>query len=95
MKKNAIRNGIRLKTSKDKKLTIATLYKKIYEMFPEERKQDKEKIYTTPDHISEKEKFESGIFKLDAQFFYVKVNRNNSLELLDEAKLKQWAKGNF
>ena len=84
-----------IKTSKDKKLTIATLYKKFYEMFPEERKQDKEKIYTNPDYISEKEKFESRIFKLDAPFFYVKVNSNNSLEFLDEANLKQWAKGNF
>ena len=61
-------------------------------MFPEERKQDKENIYTNPDYISEKEKFES---KLDAPFFHVKVNSNNSLEFLDEAKLKQWAKGNF
>ena len=48
-----------IKTSKDKKLTIATLYKKNYEMFPEERKQDKEKIYTNPDYISEKERFEN------------------------------------
>ena len=37
-------------------------------MFPEERKQDKEKIYTNPDYISEKEKFESRIFKLDALY---------------------------
>ena len=84
-----------LKSAKDKKLTVATLYKKFYEMFPEEKSKNKEGKFSNPGYITEKAKFEKRIFKLDTPFSYVKINANNSFEFLEEAKLKQWAKGEF
>ena len=86
-----------VKTTKEKKLTIATLCQKYIKMFPEEKNLEKKLdcINENPEYIIEKEKFESRIFKLDSPFFYVKTNEDNSLEFLDETKLKQWAKGNF
>ena len=74
---------------------MATLFKKFYEMFPEEKKKGKNTIFNNPEYLKEKEKFEKRIFKLDTPFSYVKTNSNLSLEFLEEAKLKQWAKGEF
>lgn len=83
-------------STKDKKLTVATLYNKFYLMFPEERKStNKDNKFNNPEYLKQKEKFEKRIFKLDTPFSYVKMNGNNSLEFLEEVKLKQWAKGEF
>ena len=83
-------------SNKDKKLTVATLCNKFFTMFPEERKgKNKDNKFNNPEYLKEKEKFEKRIFKLDTPFSYVKINGNNSLEFLEEVKLKQWAKGEF
>ena len=44
------------RSAKEKKLTVATLYKTFYEMFPEEKKKGKNPIFNNPEYLKEKEK---------------------------------------
>jgi hypothetical protein len=92
-----------VKSVKEKKITLGTLNKKYYEMFPEEKdkdKQEKEKdkqktIYNNKNYIDQKIKFEERIFKLDNPFYFVKINSNNTLEFMNEKTLQSWAKGEY
>ena len=52
-------------SAKDKKLTVATLFKKFYEMFPEEKKKGKNTIFNNPEYLKENFFFE----KLQKKYF--------------------------
>jgi hypothetical protein len=73
-------------TSSTNKIRLPSLIQKYNEMFPEE----KNKINDA--YQKQKIEFEKRIFKLDNPFKYVKINKDNSLEFLEEPKLKNWSK---
>lgn len=98
-KQECERKWYSIKQKEGKKLTIGTLNKKYYELYPEEKPKIKLDPHLLGDlndkYTLEKIKFEQRIFKLDNPFYYVKINSDKSLEFFEEAKLSKWAKGQY
>jgi len=92
-----------VKTNTQKKLSVGTLNKKYYELYPDEYKQlqqqkllkQEDSKFTHPDYLIEKSRFEQRIFRLDSPFYYVKINDNNFLEFLELEKLIKWSLGEY
>lgn len=75
-----------------KKITIASLCKWYYEIFPDEKATG---VYAHPVYIKEKAKLEIQVFKLNNPISFVIFDGDNDMQIVDMYKLKVWSKGKF
>jgi hypothetical protein len=82
----------------EKKLTIKSIYKTFYELYPEEReKASKEKMkekFTNNKCLTMKQKFEKHVFKLKNPICFG-IEDERGIQLVDSQKLGVWAKGDY
>ena len=83
-----------IKPNNKKKLSIKSLYKWYYEMFPEET-QPIETIFNNPKYLSIKENFESRVFKLNNPISFVILEEADALQIVKLSDLRIWAKGKY
>lgn len=84
-----------IKPSNKKKLSIKSLYKWYFELFPEEKTIKDESIFNDPKYLLIKEKFELRCFKLNNPISFVILEENDELQIVKLSDLKVWAKGKY
>ena len=79
-----------IKGKETTKLTIKTLRMWYNKLFPLEATKIND-IFSNASYLKQKPIFEKRIFKLDEPFNFVKINAENTMELMNLKSLKEWS----